>query len=137
MITQENKPLENRAKETCRSMKFANELRIGNEITLYRYFITPHYMPYKISAGFDIDQIIRGEWLAEGTPLTEQWLLDFGFEKHSDSCFSKDHLTISTMLYDRSIWTASNGDCNDLVDIVYVHELQNLWLDLKKTRLTK
>lgn len=70
-------------------------------------------------------------------PLTEEWLLKFGFEKKIDDLFAikLKYLYNSVKYYeDEKIWIYYNDDnnagCNAIADFKYVHQLQNLYFAL-------
>ena len=113
----------------------ASELRIGNLII--------HSLPFgsdkikKVTA-FDL------AYITENTkeeycpiPLTEEWLLKFGFEKqHNEEDF--DYWFKNDFSND-IIWEHSEGFCHNLNyggDIKYVHQLQNLYFALTNEELT-
>lgn len=65
---------------------------------------------------------------AEPIPLTEEWLVKFGFEKDSSNCtedhpwpdYVKDDIVISLPYFEFSYGNSS-------VELNYVHKLQNLF----------
>ncbi len=74
-------------------------------------------------------------------PLTEEWLLKFGFEKKPDI----DNVTYYTTVFEKDgisllFFMGKFDDCSidgDLeIDLSSVHNLQNLWMCLKKEELT-
>ena len=71
-----------------------------------------------------------------GIPLTEEWLIKFGFEKPAHTwCGDKFHLTN----YDRdnSLWCVAMNKNNAIIaNIRYVHQLQNLYFALIGEELT-
>jgi len=74
-------------------------------------------------------------WALEPIPLSEKWLVDFGFEKIKDDFFDNESRL--------SIWRDSQSFDGFLCDwadttikqIKYVHELQNLNFSLCNTEL--
>jgi hypothetical protein len=63
-------------------------------------------------------------------PLTEEWLLKFGFIKHVSQ-------SIWYTLNKVDVWFFDGKYVNDIdVEIKYVHELQNLYFALTKKELT-
>ena len=58
----------------------------------------------------------------EGVPLTEKWLLDFGFEKIYDDCY------IYNMIILNNKFELMDIDIN--VKCKHVHQLQNLYFSL-------
>lgn len=111
----------------------ANELRIGNYVNLKDKGL------YKIDRGYDLEKI--EDW--EGTdyctpiPLTEDWLLKFGFDKGSDiigDCFyielkNNDDFVIHIEDYNMFLF-------DDNLEIKHVHQLQNLYFALTQKELT-
>ena len=117
----------------------ANELRIGNLVY------------YKITDNFDE----RKEWLEvckidhddlrilgikdemnqdyQPIPITEDWLLKFGFEKDVNLQFYKNFKNNKTVIIDFCFICLLG---NFHVKINYVHELQNLYFALTKTELS-
>ena len=119
----------------------ANELRIGNYIN---YEQTTH-----VVIGFDLYGIIS-YWLngddkldhyrtkideVKPIPLTEEWLLKFGFVLHDDDnfwfykhgldfCVTKDKGSFFVWIMD-----------GDFVEIISVHQLQNLYFALIRKEL--
>lgn len=121
----------------------ANELRIGN----YVLKSLKSGNGRKIEVKIDINDFIR---ICDGSeiynfepiPLTEECLLKFGFKETSDKDFigglytrGKDGFYINkeTMSY---CGIDYEGTIDDIVEINYVHELQNLYFALTKEELT-
>jgi hypothetical protein len=77
------------------------------------------------------------EWQAEPIPITEEWLLNFGFKKteyNSDIIYDSElqnstYITIDNDYSSYFMW----GEY--LTSIKYVHELQNLYYALTKEEL--
>jgi hypothetical protein len=68
-------------------------------------------------------------------PLTEEWLLKFGFYK-SDN-YGNDEYRLDGYSYFRGRFYISDCDeCGEDVEINFVHELQNLYFALTKKELT-
>lgn len=59
-----------------------------------------------------------------GIPLTEEWLLKFGFEKSSDGKFYKDS---RFTIYQRGVYFGLIGGSLSWNEFKYVHQLQNLY----------
>jgi hypothetical protein len=103
----------------------ANELRIGNWIEHNQY--PNDTVIIRIEDGKHIDEAIRLN--ANPLPLTEEWLIMFGFDKNTDNgdfkgndCyFTHDNLkrciSLPNFIYDG-------------IKIKYVHQLQNLYFAL-------
>lgn len=74
-------------------------------------------------------------------PLTEEWLIKFGFDKSFDSSFYililphkyKVYISISFEMYSYQVCQSGNGFS---VDIKHVHQLQNLYYVLTGEQLT-
>jgi len=69
----------------------------------------------------------------EAIPLTEEWLLKFGFEEvdYAGGCYNLGIVCIDTADFNCVV----NGKWLD-VKIQYVHQLQNLYYALTQTELT-
>ena len=134
----ENKALS----QTCvmQSVFKENDLRIGNFIKVisstktFDTFITQ-------AKGYDIVRIEEKafrHWNYEPIPLTEEWLLKFGFEivvgcNEKDFSDGKYNLFINS-LGEFNFFFFSEGDYYQKID--YVHELQNLYFALTQRELT-
>jgi hypothetical protein len=108
------------------------ELRIGNFVAL-----SETDMLFKVesisSTGLDVSNDDEETWIEiesfEPVPLTEEWLLRFGFEKKRQSgriydyCYIKNGLYYAPMDFHR--WVYKNKSLED-VEIKYLHQLQNL-----------
>ena len=112
----------------------ANELRIGN---LFNYDPKIKNFPLKPTS-IDIDDIRlcqEGQWewhqFYTPIPITEEWLLKFGFEKTSLGHFKKQGIIL---LVEDFYYICLLG--NTSVIIKYVHQLQNLYFALTQKELT-
>lgn len=118
----------------------AKELRIGNWVNTFF-----DKEPKKIISGIQIDQITKyGE--AEPIPLTEQWLLDFGFIEYKDGSFNKQ--MYANGIGSTQILITNNQNKDDIFifwldgklpiqnNYIYVHQLQNLYHALTNKELT-
>ena len=78
-------------------------------------------------------------------PITEQWLLDFGFEDEGGDDYvvakgehtllltvEKDSISVSLLIY---LYGTYNSEYIFLKDILYVHQLQNLYFALMQEEL--
>jgi len=120
----------------------ATELRIGN----YIYFDHPANDDLFVDGIKFVDGINDGFVICEnnnydlnncfGRQLTEEWLLKFGFTRQSNAynCHHKN---------DFSIWSPKgsnrfdlNDTINNVPEIMYVHQLQNLYFALTGNELT-
>lgn len=124
------------------------ELRIGNIVTTtceLRGIRIPTGTPVKIlSVGhFECDWLLLHQVPActenwnkssykniEGIPLTNEWFSFFGFQWNGKDSHTKDGIIIKSTDFNHYAchpWTS---------DLIYVHQLQNLYLDLKGDELT-
>lgn len=105
------------------SMMMANELRIGNWVRL-KY----HDHKFQVEAEF-IVSVKKGFELCQPIPLTEDWLLKFGFE-HDDpnSFWRKDGFFFD--LYHLPLDNIIEHDSKVIAHVKYVHQLQNLYYAL-------
>lgn len=128
----------------------ANELRIGNltqdKVTKVVYTITANSLLYLVACKEE-----DKEPAIEPIPLTEEWLLKFGFVK--DYYRINDQTVPERFIYD-DIWRFEDGIhlyCKDIVwylmdeydsllsfnrEMKGVHDLQNLFFALKGKELT-
>jgi hypothetical protein len=103
----------------------AKELRIGN---IVKYENTVYLHGGKIT---EVDNIIQGETdYYEPIPLTEDWLLKFGFEKTSLHYFRKAGVLIQA---EDNCYECYLGSV--VAKLEYVHQLQNLYFALTGTEL--
>jgi hypothetical protein len=111
------------------------ELKIGNIV-----FLKSRNKIYTIQSGYDIDTGCDSDDF-EPIPLTEEWLLKFGFEEVYRSKYRvKYDLTNNPKIgYD----IAFKGDfingfryVGEYLKIEYVHQLQNLYQSLTLQELT-
>lgn len=122
----------------------ANELRIGNLITL-KSLPNEYQRVLSVNNTEWIDGVKRlwietdlceGELFDEFTaiPLTEEWLLKFGFEIEKDPPVDHWHFGINPYTQDWMILIKSLGSGffyqNGYFRIPYVHSLQNLYFAL-------
>jgi hypothetical protein len=118
----------------------ANELRMGN------YVKHPSYKdPIQINGvdKNDIFNMTTGEiplHVINPIPLTEQWLIDFGFKYFADQQYEKqyDYLCFN---WDKEcgliIFIDNSTDSFSQEHIKYVHQLQNLYFALTGIELIK
>ena len=115
----------------------ANELRIGNYVMETIYDFEPKQIVFQ-SVNFT-----QPDDYYSPIPLTEEWLVKFGFNKNIHTSYSDgtEHgfkiisyhlLGISYNEYQK-VWYF-NG--KQILDIQYVHQLQNLYFALTEEELT-
>jgi hypothetical protein len=122
----------------------ASELRIGN------YVIEKGRRPFTIS----IEKICdfgNGFYKFEPVPLTEEWLIKFGFvayAKHcnyTELCIKSDnpskHIVVRIGLQIKYFTVFNHSECDFtemqyLTTLHYVHQLQNLYFALTQKELT-
>lgn len=111
----------------------ANELRIGNYFDHNGEVDTVN--PNTIAELFDADR----SWI-NPIPLTEEWMVKFGFEKHKGTIsYDKDKLSIylgETILSEKLGRTYFNSWAILEYSPKYVHQLQNLYFALTGEELT-
>lgn len=136
----------------------ASDLRIGNWVSP----IYPNYLSASVINAHSFVDILRDESIVSGIPLTEEWLLAFGFEKgeYGNYYFKFKNLvgdcTTLVVFPPENIWNDKRRveegiygirlvsqilDSVALSSIRYVHSLQNVFhavteteLDLSKTQ---
>jgi hypothetical protein len=97
----------------------ANELRIGNWV---KTISTQKIFRVSIKT---LSSLRSGICYIEPIPITEEWLLRFGFEKTSLHYFKKDSVILS---FEDYFYECFLG--NKLVIINHIHQLQNLYFAL-------
>tara|TARA_R110000850_G_scaffold262851_1_gene391547 strand:+ start:27 stop:410 length:384 start_codon:yes stop_codon:yes gene_type:complete len=123
----------------------SNELRIGNWINLYDNFnsqVTGLTNTKKVwCVKNPIDE--KCAWFTNNLnaiPLTEEWLIDFGFKRGEDkNRFNLDgkEIYIFTDVNDKPTKVVFNPSSSTLyVNLKYVHKLQNLFFELNGIELT-
>jgi hypothetical protein len=108
----------------------ASDLRVGN-------WVSKHGEYYQITSA-TIVSLERGESDAEPIPLTEEWLLKFGFEKRGIYYHFPKHDIFKLEQYKlkNAYWLRYYTESIDCVRINSVHELQNLYHALTGEELT-
>ena len=128
----------------------ARELRIGNLIS------TPYEEVFEVDS-FMIQNILYHKLDVKPIPLTEEWLLKFGFEEGKSKWFGKKYFTdfsesVEEMKIDYNVVSNrlaiyDSVEETDMVNILshpiftakrvhYVHQLQNLYFALTGEELT-
>ena len=107
----------------------ANELRIGN---WYDHNGIP-----KQATPNTIEEVWESErsW-CKPIPLTEEWLLKFGFEKEKEnySWYFKGKVIIN--VFNDVAYKLNTGGCTRYEPFKHVHQLQNLYFALTGEELT-
>lgn len=110
----------------------ANELRIGNYIYEVGFSTQDGYPKgYKELGIIKNGKDIEFSAFKEPIPLTEEWLLKFGFEL-KNTYYSIDGMYIRK---DGEMFETEVGECL-YKSIEYVHQLQNLYFALNDEELT-
>jgi hypothetical protein len=106
----------------------ATELRIGN---LVQWSDETQIVPITITR---LGNFSVGMESIKPIPLTEEWLLNFGFEKYHSNMFVKEgRLTVNWYLLHEYYFISFN---HKRVELKYVHQLQNLYYSLTGTELS-
>jgi hypothetical protein len=106
----------------------ANELRIGNFVKLQGVD--------KLFKVFVIDTTESSTFTkAEPIPLTEEWLLKFGFESFHKRDFKKKGLFITTYFATPQTLVDDEFGNKRVLELKYVHQLQNLYFALTNQEL--
>ena len=121
----------------------ATELRIGNWVR-WNYEESSEGNVYPVEYGYELDDIKNNPNIVKPIPLTEEWLIRFGFEldKEYDEGGLVDYrLTLmKNSLEFVSFWNSEelNGinQPQTRVDVKHVHQLQNLYFALTGQELT-
>ena len=107
------------------------ELRVGN-------WVKRDYQP----DGFQVDVnsfivCARDPEMYQPIPLTEEWLLKFGFEKDGNKIYRNGRFFIENLFRNRMTFriTINNAESAHTNSIEYVHQLQNLYFALTGTEL--
>lgn len=127
----------------------ANELRVGNLlfetgiIDGYENLPDSEKLTVIVAVINDIDQVVRD--LQDNMhaydslypiPLTEEWLLKFGFEKDWTGYALEDKNSLSFSVTKNGAYLACWLDRSLGITIKYVHQLQNLYFALTGEELT-
>jgi len=118
----------------------ANELRIGNlaQTNMGDLLIVENLSLNDIHFKV-VDRSkypLNYKWQAEPIPLTEEWLLKLGFE-YDTITYSKEFLTLAKSERLTGYHVFINSLVNRLSNnVVYVHQLQNLYFALTGEELT-
>ena len=114
----------------------ANELRVGNSL------IDSRNNEIHVVSGNSIHsmQYTGSTEILKPIPLTEEWLLKFGFKYNSYSSYNlfiNDFLlVVSFEDYNCNVFIGVSYDDIDFKHIKHVHQLQNLYFSLTGDELT-
>lgn len=121
----------------------AKELRLNNLVILKRDFYTYKKGDIFALSNVGVDYLDRWQQMGasdelkitdvEPIPLTEEWLVKFGFVKGQDGWYSNKTICFNENLV---CYFNSTNDVTELNHIKYVHQLQNLYFALTNTELT-
>lgn len=135
----------------------ANELRLNNLVTLNHkvreelfhnqihaqneYFeVLTIYSDGDILLKLDDENVELDVKEIEPIPLTEEWLLKFGFEKEFDGSFKKGFIAIFIdKRFNKNVFLQTSENSKDWfgvdLKIQFVHQLQNLYFALTNKEL--
>ena len=104
----------------------ATELRIDNWVK-WNYEESSDGNAYPVEFGYELDDIKNNPNIVKPIPLTEEWLVKFGFENNSMNLDEEGFLHL-----DISFIGGVNVYINDMEypHINHVHQLQNLYFAL-------
>ena len=115
----------------------SSELRIGNLV----YEKYPSYLDYEVVDIWYIGRDLSLDYI-NPIPLTEEWLLKFGFNRHHDD-YSNDVIFIKNVHNNTEFeWGVYPNELGSGIQIQnrkllkYVHQLQNLYHALTGEELT-
>lgn len=115
----------------------AKELRIGNLINHFGLDTIFEVTPTEINCAVEMEGHFSMTF--EGIPITEEWLLKFGFVHHHDTphpnrVFRKNYVEGFFDL--EEVISFFYGGNFTSVELKYVHQLQNLYFSLTGEELT-
>ncbi len=105
----------------------SNELRIGNWIREFNFGDMEAEL-------IDIEYISQGDTLYHPIPLTEEWLLKLGFEKHGNK-YGKNELYFDMAHSENNVIWKFTHTYPRQIQIYFVHQLQNLYFALTSEEL--
>jgi len=111
------------------------ELRVGNVVSVYG---KPKILTLQDIRFIDSDnQNPKNKGCnAQYIPLTEEWLLNFGFEKQGIYYFKDYFFGIYDDLSEVCLWNDGEQIGYKNENIKYIHQLQNLYFALTNEELT-
>jgi hypothetical protein len=112
----------------------ANELRIGN----YYYGDVLFPSEYNVITANDLVELDSDplDDYYQPLPLTEEWLIKFGFESFHKRDFKKKGLFITTYFATPQTLVDDDFGNKRVLELKYVHQLQNLYFALTNEELT-
>ena len=119
----------------------ANELRIGNYLNYQGKIIKVEGIHNRTIYHSDrqFDQVGVEKYITfEPIPLTEEWLLKFGFGKSDEHEYGSNEHDLFGFYYDyhfNKFYLDTPEDNIYIPFIKYVHQLQNLYISLANTEL--
>jgi hypothetical protein len=114
----------------------ANELRIGNWVR-WNYEERSEGNVYPVEYGYELDDIKNNPNIVKPIPLTEEWLVKFGFDFDGYCSYWKSEIELTKDTMDEHFQSFNNvgsGLCQK--EIKYVNQLQNLYFALTGEELT-
>ena len=128
----------------------ANEIRIGNYVNLYDDFNAQVTGMTNTGDVWCVENPKNKEcaWVISNIkpiPLTDEWLLKFGFELKTTSWKDKYYVLGSIFIENEENkwgWSTNIGEYNDIISnyfinhLKYVHQLQNLYHALTNKELS-
>ena len=128
----------------------AKELRIGNLVQIVKYwkdfYDENYFIPKEINLD-DLRAINNFKDIAKPIPLTEEWLLKFGFGKSDEHEYGSNEHDLFGFYYDyhfNKFYLDTPEDNIYIPFIKYVHQLQNLYhclcgneLQINSTKTTR
>lgn len=118
----------------------ANELKIGNYVNVELHIAIPLKIEAITGSSVSLSGIENNRYTpftidrVKPIPLTEEWLKKFGFKKLGDWFIKKPLSSVNEYAYNPYIkqFDVINGSGEeiDLVELKYVHQLQNLYFAL-------
>ena len=69
-------------------------------------------------------------------PLTEEWLLDFGFTGLGCGEYKKGNILLDNEYTDKGVWYVLEDSSLLNINVIHVHQLQNLHFALTNEELT-
>ena len=115
----------------------AKELRIGN-------LIFKNNDIYEISSLFFVDlhdglirESYNNNYDIKPIPITEEWLLKFGFIKDMAWTYSIELINNNRLVYylGEKGWSIGHKNYSDFTNLIYIHEVQNLYFAITGTEL--